>query len=284
MGKKKINFNIRGKRIKEYVYLDGIEINSLLAQFEDGIPQVIQSIKQTGLSNSETVSKENTEKGKLGIAVAGGEYTHSSSSQNDQTYNSMSQEAISTVYSDYAVDIVTNELEKNKLLKLTVQPEEGTYVQLTSSFELIDPASMGSNINRSAFKEMLKWSDDSNNTDLKEFDNTFNLLESFSTILNDIFPNSIILKIHHALVIANTENLRMTSAQLRMLSLAQRKITILGKIESQIDAIDPDEVFQSFTPQMIPQFFSRMGFFVLSTVSNITKNDRLIKPLAIYFN
>ena len=33
MGKKKINFNIRGKRIKEYVYLDGIEINSLLAQF-----------------------------------------------------------------------------------------------------------------------------------------------------------------------------------------------------------------------------------------------------------
>ncbi|MBN6049992.1 hypothetical protein [Lactobacillus helveticus] len=76
----------------------------------------------------------------------------------------------------------------------------------------------------------------------------------------------------------------MTSAQLRMLSLAQRKITILGKIESQIDAIDPDEVFQSFTPQMIPQFFSRMGFFVLSTVSNITKNDRLIKPLAIYFN
>ncbi|MPW15173.1 hypothetical protein [Lactobacillus helveticus] len=76
----------------------------------------------------------------------------------------------------------------------------------------------------------------------------------------------------------------MTSAQLRMLSLAQRKITILGKIESQIDAIDPDEVFQSFTPHMIPQFFSRMGFFVLSTVSNITKNDRLIKPLAIYFN
>lgn len=179
MSKKNIKFNIKGKKIKEYVYLDGIEINSLLAQFEDGIPQVIQSIKQTGLSNSESVSKENREKGKVGIAVAGGEYTHSSSSQNDQTYNSMSQEAISTVYSDYAVDIVTNELEKNKLLKLTTQPEEGAYVQLTSSFELIDPASMGSNIDKSAFNEMLKWSDSSNNTDLTNFDNTFNHLVLF---------------------------------------------------------------------------------------------------------
>ena len=92
------------------------------------------------------------------------------------------------------------------------------------------------------------------------------------------------MKINHGLVIANIDNLRMTSAQLRMLSLSKRKITILGKIESEIDALEPDEVFKSFEPQMIPEFFSRMGFFVISTVSNISKNDRLIKPLAIYFN
>lgn len=281
---KKVKNNIKGKKIKEYIYLDNVEINSLLAQFEDGIPQVIQNVKQTGLSNSETYSKGNTEKGKLGVAVASGEYTHLSQSQNDETYSSMSQEAISTVYSDYAVDIVTNELEKNNLLKLTALPEEGNYIQVTSNFELIDPASMGSNIDSSAFKEMVKWSDDKGGASLEDFDKTFKLLEAFSKILNDIFPNSVILKINHGLVIANIDNLRMTSAQLRMLSLSKRKITILGKIESEIDALEPDEVFKSFEPQMIPEFFSRMGFFVISTVSNISKNDRLIKPLAIYFN
>lgn len=40
------------KNIKEYVYLDDTEINSLLAQFKDGIPKVIQSVRQTGLSNT----------------------------------------------------------------------------------------------------------------------------------------------------------------------------------------------------------------------------------------
>ena len=282
---KKVKNNIKGKKIKEYIYLDNVEINSLLAQFEDGIPQVIQSIKQNGLSNSEMLSKGNTEKGKLSIpTVASGEYTHSSQSQTGETYSSMSQEAISTVYNDYAVDIVTNELEKNGLLKLTVKPEEGSYIQVASNFELVDPASMGSNIDGSAFKEMMKWSDNQNDADLTDFDNTFKLLGAFSKILNDIFPNSIILKIIHALVIANSDNLRMTNAQLRMLSFSKRKITILGKIESEIDEVDLDEVFKSFEPQMIPEFFSRMGLLAISTVSDISKNDRLIKPLAIYFN
>lgn len=76
----------------------------------------------------------------------------------------------------------------------------------------------------------------------------------------------------------------MTNAQLRMLSFSKRKITILGKIESEIDEVDLDEVFNSFEPQMIPEFFSRMGLMVISTVSDISKSDRLIKPLAIYFN
>lgn len=282
---KKVKNNIKGKKIKEYIYLDNVEINSLLAQFEDGIPQVIQSIKQNGLSNSEMLSKGNTEKGKLSIpTVASGEYTHSSQSQTGETYSSMSQEAISTVYNDYAVDIVTNELEKNGLLKLTVKPEEGSYIQVASNFELVYPASMGSNIDGSAFKEMMKWSDNQNDADLTDFDNTFKLLGAFSKILNDIFPNSIILKINHALVIANSDNLRMTNAQLRMLSFSKRKITILGKIESEIDEVDLDEVFKSFEPQMIPEFFSRMGLLAISTVSDISKNDRLIKPLAIYFN
>lgn len=135
------------KEIKEYIYLDNVEINSLLAQFEDGIPKVIQSVRQTGLSNTEGVSKKGNKQGQIGFSLANVSAGDSQEDTSSETTSSMSQEAISTVYNDYAVDIVTDELNSNHLLNLTTQQSEGNYVQFESSFDIIDPQSMGSQIN-----------------------------------------------------------------------------------------------------------------------------------------
>ena len=54
------------KEVKEYLYLDNKEINSILAQFEDGIPQVIQNVRQSGISNSHTVGHKDDYTGKVG--------------------------------------------------------------------------------------------------------------------------------------------------------------------------------------------------------------------------
>lgn len=44
------------KSIKEYIYLDNLEVNSILAQFEDGIPKVIEEIRQSTEINTEGTS------------------------------------------------------------------------------------------------------------------------------------------------------------------------------------------------------------------------------------
>lgn len=110
MGKRKRAKKIKTKKIKEYLYLDNKEINSILAQFEDGIPQVIQNVRQSGINNSHTVGHKNDYTGKMGakfLAEAEGSYSRENNESNNESASEMSQEAISTVYDDYAVDIVT---------------------------------------------------------------------------------------------------------------------------------------------------------------------------------
>ena len=61
MGKqsKKRNKNTSTKSIREYVYIDETEMNSILAQFKDGIPKVIRKLNQTTSEASKTDSEGN---------------------------------------------------------------------------------------------------------------------------------------------------------------------------------------------------------------------------------
>lgn len=285
MGKRKRAKKIKTKKIKEYLYLDNKEINSILAQFEDGIPQVIQNVRQSGINNSHTVGHKNDYTGKMGakfLAEAEGSYSRENNESNNESASEMSQEAISTVYDDYAVDIVTKLLEDHKLLKLTTKQSEGAYVQLSSHFTLIDPSSMGAIFDKDAAKELMNYG---TSGDLDGAIEGIQLLINFGKLVSNLFPDSILIQTKNALSIGKKEYFRMNAAQLRMLTFSKRKITIVGKIESIIKSehIDVTQSMEKVTPKEIPQLFSHLGFFFLHTFAAIKPEDILIKPLAIYF-
>lgn len=207
------------KQIKEYVYIDSLEVNSILAQFEDGIPSVIEEIRQSTETNTEgttgKVSSDVTggvDAGLKGEAKIGSEFGTTNNESNSEMY----QEAISTVYHDYAINIMTNKLDGAKLLKTTTKQPEGAYVQLTSNFELIDPVSIGSNLDSDTVSFMLNL-DSNNSPDVEDAQKGFEAMIKLSTILNKFFPDSLLITTNNALTIAEKSNFRMNEAQLKSL-------------------------------------------------------------------
>lgn len=278
------------KSIKEYIYLDNLEVNSILAQFEDGIPKVIEEIKQSTETNTEGTSGKMSTGAKGGFNLgAKGEMSLSSElgTNNSDTNSEMYQEAISTVYHDYAVNIMTKELDKAKLLKTTTKQEEGTFVQLTSIFNIIDPISISSRLDDNAVSFMLSQDEDSDEDSINAARNGFNVIMQFGELLNKFFPDSMLVSTKNALTIAEKNNFRMNESQIKSLVLANRKITVLGKIESIVheDDLDINQITNKMAkyPAMFTTLMPRFSFFTLSMLDLIKKEDRLIKPIAIYF-
>ena len=229
MGKRKRAKKIKTKKIKEFLYLDNKEINSILAQFEDGIPQVIQNVRQSGINSSHTVGHKNDYTGKMGakfLAEAEGSYSRENNESNTESTSELSQEAISTVYDDYAVDIVKKLLEEHQLLKFTTKQSEGAYVSLVSSFKLIDPSSMGVNFDKASADTLMRLGGAEN---LEAASEGINILTSFGKLISNLFPESALIQTNNALSVGKKENFRMNAAQLRMLTFSSRKVTILGK-------------------------------------------------------
>lgn len=315
MSKKKRQQIVKPKKpIKEYIYLDNVEVNSVLAQFEDGIPKVIEQIQQSTESTAEEASGSVRAGAEGGVnigAKATGNVSANFASKNTQGNSDMFQEAVSTVYDDYAVDIMVQELENSHMLKVTSKQEEGSFVQLTSRFDLINPNSIGHSIHFKDIKALMSLSQDydtnhnSIDDDLAEVqsydespsiedDNDtiaaksgFEVFKHFGNILTGLYPNSMLIKTNNCLTIAKKNNFRMNEAQLSTLLLSNRKITIIGKIESIINDsdLDIDQIVTDISPDisLISSFFPKLGFSLLNTMEIIKKDDRLIKPIAIYF-
>lgn len=281
------------KHIKEYIYVDNLEINSILAQFEDGIPKVIEEIKQSTETNTEGVSQKASGNAKIGASFGlKGEVSVNNDfrTNNSEATSDMYQEAISTVYHDYAVKIVTDELDSSNLLKTTTKQPEGSFVQLTSKFDIIDPVTIGSRLDDETVSFMLSLAenDGADSDDTNDAQVGFNLITQFGNLLNKFFPDSMLISVNNALTITEKQNFRMNESQLKSLVLANRKITILGKIESIIQGPDLDSVQIANNMMNNPSSFAtlmpRFSFFVLAALGIIKKDDRLIKPIAIYFD
>lgn len=281
MSKKKIN-------IKEYIYVDNIEINSLLAQFEDGIPQVIQSIRQSQKANTEgnSKAKSNGVKGGLNAGgVATVDHGQTNTEQFSETIQEMNQEAITTVYNDYAIDILTKELDDAEVLKVTSKQRDGAFVQLTSTFEIMDADTMDRMWNSSDLIEMMSGSSDGS----IEWDAGIKAFSQVSNILNNSLPETIFIKLPSAVILAENKNFRMSNAQLQSLQFTDRKITVLGKIESKAseEALDiaafGEMIGSSEDLSQFGKVAPYVNIFLLNQFVGLKKDDRLIKPIAIYF-
>lgn len=278
-------------KLKEYIYLDVIEMNSILAQFEDGIPQLIRSVKQSTTSYTDTNSqtKSLTENGGIN-ALAKAEIKHASynTDSGSELNGQMSQQAVDTVYSDYAVDLIEDRLDNASLLKTTSKQPEGSFVKLETSFSIFDFKSLYNLFENPSIYPLMAMASGYTT----EWDENAKTMAQSAAVLNSIFPETIFFKQRNSLAFAESDNLRMSLTQLQMLSNSSRKITLLGKIESVIQKKDleekpfsetNDDVDDTDNFEEIRSIIPSMALYFLNTFTGLKKDDRLIKPIAIYF-
>ncbi|WP_143443092.1 DUF6414 family protein [Secundilactobacillus mixtipabuli] len=283
----------RRTNIKEYIYVDNVEINSILAQFEDGIPQVIKSIRQSTNTNTEQAGKNhqtNISGGAQLIAKGQAEQSWGKQHAEIQSNAEMNQEAIDTVYSDYAIDIIEQELESHNLLESDTKHSDGVFVKFTSQFSLLDLQSMRNTWTTNEIKPLVQMTDDYD----ESWDAAAESLKNSSIVLDNMFPETIFFKFPEAVAFAEKNNFRMSLIQLQMLTFSKRKVTILGKIESSVpndESIDDifgtenrlEESDDNIDLTALGQWGPALGVKMLKIFLGIKKGNRFIKPIAIYF-
>jgi len=112
-------------------------------------------------------------------------------------------------------------------------------------------------------------------------------ISSLTNVYEEVTKGIDLISIRNALIFAESKNFRMNASQRKMLSLRKTKINIFGIIESVVSESDMtmDGLEETEDISGLDGFYSKTNFFLLSLLgeSTLKKNDRLIKPIAIYF-
>ncbi|PWG00991.1 DUF6414 family protein [Levilactobacillus bambusae] len=286
--------NQRTKTIKEFIYIDEIELNSILAQLDNGLTTVIHDMQQALSGNTESNSKTKTHQGSGGISTfikAEGGYTESAQNSIQDINQSISQEAADTVYNDYAVDIILKELRASGQLyadKRGVNHPAGSFILVDSPYKIFDFEETQALTSNPDFKKLIEdQGGDISPTELQDQLDSLDKISSIANVYREVTKGTDLLSIEDGVVFAESKNFRMNSTQRKMLSLRKSKIKVFGIVEARVSESDMD--MDSFTEHDdlsgITDFAAKSNFFLLSVLGEkfIKNNDRLIKPVAIYF-
>lgn len=289
MGKqsKKRNKNTSTKSIREYVYIDETEMNSILAQFKDGIPKVIRKLNQTTSEASKTDSEgyKNASGIKGGIPkLAEGKLDAESQTSHQETIGNsdMSQNAIDIVYSDHAIDIIEDELDHDELMHEHAKQSDGTFVKLKQRFSVTDFGLMHDFASSDSFVGLMN---DTNHEGLLMFKDS-------AVALRRLFPETIFIKLKSSLVLGNEHNFRYTKSQLQSANFTDRKLTVIGRVEARLtddltkkvaSIFDNDATSSDAPISEVGEIMPLTSMYFLQNIFELESEDRIIRPLAMYF-
>lgn len=273
------------KSIREYVYIDETEMNSILAQLKDGIPKVIRKLNQTTLEASKTDSEGNKRTSGIqgGIPkLAEGKIDSENQNTHQETIGNsdMSQNAIDTVYSDHAIDIIEKELDYEQLMHTHTKQSDGTFVKLKQEFSITDFGLMKNFANNDSLDKLIDESD-------KE---GFQIFKDSAAALRGLFPETIFIKLKSSLVIGNEHNFRYNKSQLQSANFTDRKLTVIGRVEAVFTENVIKKIASPFSDTTVNNSISEIGeimplfsMYFLRLIFQLNNEDRIIKPLAMYF-
>ena len=273
------------KSIREYIYIDETEMNSILAQLKDGIPKVIRKLNQTTLEASKTDSEGNKRTSGIqgGIPkLAEGKIDSENQNTHQETIGNsdMSQNAIDTVYSDHAIDIIEKELEYEQLMHTHTKQSDGTFVKLKQEFSITDFGLMKNFANNDSLDKLIDESD-------KE---GFQIFKDSAVALRGLFPETIFIKLKSSLVIGNEHNFRYNKSQLQSANFTDRKLTVIGRVEAVFTENVIKKIASPFSDTTVNNSISEIGeimplfsMYFLRLIFQLNNEDRIIKPLAMYF-
>lgn len=130
--------------LREYLYIDNIEINSILAQINEGLnqrttrSQIHQEIN--GISHSQSGAIQAEGKGKIPLVAEAGVKASGEAARKSHTDKGNSTEdLVESVYNDYGVEVLENELQDQDLLRSNDDDLRfGDFVSFTQKFIVVD--------------------------------------------------------------------------------------------------------------------------------------------------
>lgn len=273
---------------KEIIYLDIIELYSSLAQIDHGLIESIQS----GKKNSEKAGNSTKKSGDIetgffkllegGIQLA---------TTNSHSNLSSEQELVNITFNDYQLDRL---LSKLGVGKLNNNSKQGEPTIENGEFEIYDFSSLASLSNDSFgsfINLIMEFADDQEDVEddkeAKDIKTGLDILKKYGQVMTDLLPETVLLRVGNSISFLKTSCLRMSNSQLQLLSGSKRKIHVLGVIENEISNEERklESLFEKIgdNPSLITKFVPDFIDFLLIQSQIAQKNDKLIKPVAVYF-
>lgn len=170
--------------LREFIYIDNVEINSVLAQLNGRLETVMTKTNSLEESFSDNFHDggEISGSGSLGTALlAKGEAGMSLNSSIDSgSENAQGKETSKqTVYNDYSVEVLENCLKENELLKTPSDSlRYGDIVKFNDRFDLIDFKALEATTEKETLKKILSYSEDDGTKDIKQTENKIRQIKS----------------------------------------------------------------------------------------------------------
>lgn len=288
---------------KDYIYLDEDLLNSFLAQFEKGL--LTKEVSEHGTESSDSLN--NSSKittgldGIFGIgAKLQGEFTEGDNSMENEFTKNM----VENVLSDYAVDLLIQDCKDNNVLHDFSSASEGDFVTCTSEFQIFDFEYLKSITDMVYLKPVLdaaappkKPGPQASSRERAEFHaeffeytkdyqgsmNTFKLIHDFSAFIDRLLMGSILIKFNGGITICKRGKIRLNKPQISFENESTRMVKVFGVVSSLKKETHPNGFDQKFNGIDLDKASSILFDITLSSLDILHDNDKIIKPIAIYF-
>ncbi|MEK1368327.1 hypothetical protein HCY98_06860 [Limosilactobacillus fermentum] len=278
---------------KEMIYIDQLELDSALAQINQGLKESIQESNSSNETVTSTNKKDVTAKGGLSL-FAKVELDGSYSSETGQANGEAIGQNVTVVLNDYKVELLIDSLSASQnfdLKRLASSANDGDFVLLDSQFSLLDFNFIQEVLDAKALKTLMKAIPDENGTTSwnKNIESGFKLMQSYAALGDTFFKDNVIIRTNNAIAYSEKNNFRMNSAQLQQISGTTRNVKVLGIVESSLgsDKNNIDVLTQAMKDGGNLSTFGNVAPALSETIiesSGIAKKgDKLIKPIAVYF-
>lgn len=308
--------------MKEYIYFDEDLINSTLAQLDKGLIKSISEGDEQTNSQSESDSKD-TNFGLDGIFGVGAQLTKQISQFNSTEYSATQNRMLEYALNDYSVDLIISKIaQTEKFVDDVTQAEEGKIIVFSGGFSIYDfdlikqitDESIASllvddNYNekdlkkaetqirqaKSKAKKQPQIAEDiqileerlieikSTINSNKKAKTGYNLINKVSKVADSILGGSIFIKSDNSLSLCKRECFRLNQGQIALLTESKRKINILAIVTAIKDEIHPEGITGDFDPSNMNSIPSLLTDIFLSNFNMISEGDRILTPMAIFF-
>ncbi|CAI3409222.1 DUF6414 family protein [Enterococcus cecorum] len=304
--------------MKEYIYFDEDLINSTLAQLDKGLIKNISEGDEQTNSQSEGNSKD-TNFGLDGIFGVGVQLTGQISKFNSTEYSATQNRMLEYALNDYSVDLIISKIaQTEKFIDNVMQSKEGNIIVFSGDFSIYDfdlikqitDESIISLLaddnysekdlikfekqlrqNRSKVKNTPQIAEEIQRLEEvisaiksnKESKKAYNIINKASKFADSILGGSIFIKSDNSLSLCKRECFRLNQGQLALLAESKRKINILAIVTAVKDEIHPEGISENFEVNDMNSIPSLFTDIFLSNFNMISEGDRILTPMAIFF-